>query len=153
MTDDIEIPLSITDNKDITSVLLSIIKSSTITGVLPVEFDYVSPKSACVALLSKEGARKSSVFIDGSYDGEFPFSIRVRQVQTNTDKRLDVHSMIEEYGDAFEVLTNSGTLPDLGGGRRILSIEQVSLSSLVFRDESGVEDYQGSFLLKFERED
>lgn len=77
-------------------------------------------------------------WISGSYEAQFPASLIYRVRPADTLKRLEAQKVIDQIGEYLENMS----YPQIDGNRTIQKIERLSNSELVYRDESGIEDWQ-----------
>lgn len=103
-----------------------------------------------IALFEIQGAIKSKEYIDGSYIGQYPFALVYRTKPTNTNQRIVKQNTIDSIGEWLEHLDYSKLAN--AKDRSIISINRTNTSSLIYCDESGNEDYQGLFNLKYFKE-
>lgn len=146
------IAIPVSDSKAIVKVLLDWINTSCDIIDTPVVFNHLDESNSGITLVPLDGAKITKKFMFGNYKAQFPFAIVARTVNSDSQDKSDVCDSINNLGDWFDIMTRGKTFPTLGNKRIILGIEQVSMSTPVYRNKSGVEDYQGKFLLKFEKE-
>lgn len=102
-----------------------------------------------MSLHTLKGAVKRKVYIDGSYEGYYPFAIYLRDVPDSTNTRLECANVLDTIGEWIDSQT---VYPDLGGNRVVSEVNWVANATLVKRFENGVEDYMATFELVFEKE-
>ena len=143
--------INVSEQNDIIKSLLLVLNNFNNIPVEKVEYQYLSPDDTSMSLNSLQGAVKSKQFVNGSYIGLYPFSIVYRVFPTNTNQRIDGTKVIDEIGELLENLDYLSCFNI--GNKKVISIERTSTSSLVYRGENGVEDYQGLFRLEFMKEE
>lgn len=77
-------------------------------------------------------------WINGSYEAQFPASLIYRVRPADTLKRLEAQKVIDSVGEYLENMS----YPKIDNDKTIQKIERLSNSELVYRDESGIEDWQ-----------
>ena len=86
-----------------------------------------------------------AIYIDGGYEGKYPFAIYLRGIQDSTNSRLDIESTLNSIG---EWVDNQSIYPSLDY-LEIDSISWITNAILVKRFDNGVEDYMITFELLF----
>lgn len=105
--------------------------------------------SSGLSLHTLKGTVKRTEYVDGSYEGYYPFAVYLRDVPDSTNARLECADILDTIGAWVD---EQDEYPELDNNRIISSINQVANATLVKRFESGVEDYMATFELIFEKE-
>lgn len=113
-------------------------------GTIRFEYLNVSP---CMALSTIQAAYITRKFILGGHQAEYQFKLLYRiDPGDSIDKRLKADEVLNALGD----WAASKPYPDIGDGKRILSIEATTRSSLFAVYESGSEDHQILMKMNYE---
>lgn len=102
-----------------------------------------------MSLHTLKGTVKRKEYVDGSYEGYYPFAIYFRDMPDSTNTRLECTDILDKIGSWVD---EQYDYPELDDNRIINSINMVSNATLVKRFENGVEDYMATFELIFEKE-
>lgn len=102
-----------------------------------------------MSLHTLKGTVKRTVYVDGSYEGIYPFAIYLRDTPDSTNTRLECTDILDTIGSWVD---EQDIYPELDDNRIINSINQVANATLVKRFENGVEDYMATFELIFEKQ-
>lgn len=113
---------------------------------LPLAYQSLGDSSG-LSLHTLKGTVKNVEYIDGSYEGVYPFAIYLRASPDSTNARLDCTNILDTIGSWVD---EQEGYPELDDNRNIVSINQISNATLVKRFENGVEDYMSTFELVFE---
>lgn len=105
--------------------------------------------SSGMSLHTLKGTVKRKEYVDGSYEGYYPFAIYLRDMPDSTNTRLECTDILDTIGAWVD---EQDDYPELDDNRIINSINMVSNATLVKRFENGVEDYMATFELLFEKE-
>ena len=105
--------------------------------------------SSGMSLHTLKGTIKRKEYVDGSYEGYYPFAIYLRDMPDSTNTRLECTDILDKIGAWVD---EQDDYPELDDNRIINSINMVSNATLVKRFENGVEDYMATFELLFEKE-
>ena len=105
--------------------------------------------SSGMSLHTLKGTIKRKEYVDGSYEGYYPFAIYLRDMPDSTNTRLECTDILDKIGAWVD---DQEVYPELDDNRIINSIDMVSNATLVKRFENGVEDYMATFELLFEKE-
>lgn len=125
-----------------------------------VSFQRLQPDRLCMGFAPMPGAIKTREYLDGSYDAQFPFQLIYRAMPTTDSERLERYNLVDRIslwleGVALEdAKGNQYQLPGyplLSDGREITSITATTLTTLINRSDSGYEDYQGLFKVKYHK--
>lgn len=100
-----------------------------------------------MGLFATTAAYKTQEYISGAYDAQYQFSLQYRTVTTDSDGRLDAAEVLSNIASWAEKRED---LPDLGAGKRVISIERTSPAVMVARYEDGSEDYQILMVMDYE---
>ena len=93
------------------------------------------------------GSKVLRKYIDGSFIGSWPFAVCFRVNQTDTAVKLSAYDTLEKVASWL----TSGVLPELGGAKIPLKIEQTSTPSQIAVYDDGTEDYQVLFALEYKQ--
>lgn len=102
-----------------------------------------------MSLHTLKGTVKREEYVDGSYEGYYPFAIYLRDTPDSTNTRLECTDILDTIGAWVD---EQDTYPELSDNRIIESINQVANATLIKRFENGVEDYMATFELIFEKQ-
>lgn len=116
---------------------------------LPVDiirFEFLSADTSAMAMSTIQAAYIVRRYITGGYVAEYQFKIiyRVKPGNSN-DKRLKAEELLNAIGDWA-----TGKRPDIGTGKRVVSLEPTTRSSLFAVYENGDEDYQILMKMNYE---
>lgn len=116
---------------------------------LPVDiirFEFLSADTSAMAMSTIQAAYIVRRYITGGYVAEYQFKIiyRVKPGNSN-DKRLKAEELLNAIGDWA-----TGKRPDIGTGKRVVSLEPTTRSSLFAVYENGDEDHQILMKMKYE---
>lgn len=112
-------------------------------------YQYLAEDKDCMSLHTLSGAVKREEYVDGSYEGYYPFAVYFRSSPDSTNSRIDCNNTIDSIGEWIDE-QDSSSYPDVED-IEINSIQQVTNSTLVKRFANGFEDYMAKFELLFER--
>lgn len=116
---------------------------------LPVDiirFEFLPTDTSAMAMSTIQAAYIVRRYITGGYVAEYQFKIiyRVKAGNSN-DKRLKAEELLNAIGDWA-----TGKRPDIGTGKRVVSLEPTTRSSLFAVYENGDEDYQILMKMNYE---
>lgn len=116
---------------------------------LPVDiirFEFLPADTSAMAMSTIQAAYIVRRYITGGYVAEYQFKIiyRVRPGNSN-DKRLKADELLNAIGDWA-----TGKRPDNGTGKRVVSLEPTTRSSLFAVYENGDEDHQILMKMNYE---
>ncbi len=116
---------------------------------LPVDiirFEFLPADTSAMAMSTIQAAYIVRRYITGGYVAEYQFKIiyRVKPGNSN-DKRLKADELLNAIGDWA-----TGKRPDIGTGKRVVSLEPTTRSSLFAVYENGDEDHQILMKMKYE---
>lgn len=142
--------LNASEVKDIAGEVLKWINSSCphIPEGVRLAYQYLKDDEG-MSLHTLKGTVKRTEYVDGGYLGYYPFAIYLRDMPDSTSTRLACNDLLDKIGCWFD---EQDEYPDIGVGKYINSINQVTNSTLVKRFPNGVEDYMATFELYFEKE-
>lgn len=128
-----------TEQQMISKIFLDIINSCpNIPNNLIVQYGYLDEINESMCLIPNGKAIYNKQWINGSYEAQFPVSLIYRVRPVDTLNRLKCQSIIDTIGEYLEKIT----YPHIDNNRTIQRIERLSNSELVYRDETGIEDWQ-----------
>lgn len=141
--------LDITEQSIISKMLILIFNECPYLpeGITRVEFNNVTEGG--IGLIAMQGANKTSEYIDGSYEGQYPFQLVYDSRPSTSSKRIERQNVIDLMGEWAELLEE---YPPLDGNRAIYDIRRTSSSNLLYRDEAGNEKYQITMNLLYRKE-
>lgn len=102
-----------------------------------------------MSLHTLRGTVKRTEYVDGGYEGYYPFAIYLRDVPDSTNTRLQCSSILDTIGSWVD---EQRVYPDITDDISVSEINWVANATLVKRFESGIEDYMATFELIFEKE-
>lgn len=116
---------------------------------LPVDiirFELLPADTSAMAMSTIQAAYIVRRYITGGYVAEYQFKIiyRVKPGNSN-DKRLKAEELLNAIGDWA-----TGKRPDIGTGKRVVSLEPTTRSSLFAVYENGDEDHQILMKMNYE---
>ena len=146
-------PINANEVKSIAEILLRWINAN--CTCLPngkkLAYQYLGDDSSNMYLSfhTLKGTIKREEYVDGGYQGYFPFAIYLRDSPDSTSTRLDCDEVIDSIGSW---ISEQEDYPSLGKNINIESLSQVTNSTLVKRFNNGVEDHFATFELIYEKE-
>ncbi len=114
--------------------------------VKKIESEYLSSGTS-MGLFATTAAYKTQEYISGAYDAQYQFSIQYRTAPATSEQRL---AAAEALSDIAAWAEQRADLPELGTGKRAISIERTSPAVMVARYEDGSEDYQILMVMDYE---
>ena len=126
-----------TEQQLISKIFLDIVNGCPDIPNLTVQYGILDD-SESMCLIPNGKAIYTKQWISGSYEAQFPASLIYRVRPADTLKRLEAQKVIDQIGEYLENMS----YPRIDGNRTIQKIERLSNSELVYRDESGIEDWQ-----------
>lgn len=93
-------------------------------------------------------------YIDGSYIGQWSFSIYMRINAEDSAARLSASSALNELAEWFKERDNSGAfinLPIIDRNRTATKIEMSTTPALAAQYDGGIEDYQAVYQLEYKK--
>lgn len=102
-----------------------------------------------MSLHTLKGTVKRTEYVDGGYEGYYPFALYLRDVPDSTNTRLECTDILDTIGKWVD---EQEVYPELENGCIINEINWVANATLVKRFENGVEDYMATFELLFEKQ-
>ena len=116
---------------------------------LPVDiirFEFLPADTSAMALSTIQAAYIVRKYILGGYQAEYQFKVIYRMKPGNSnDKRLKADELLNAIGDWA-----TGKRPDIGTGKRVVSLEPTTRSSLFAVYENGDEDHQILMKMNYE---
>ena len=116
---------------------------------LPVDvirFEYLPADAESMAMSTIQAAYIVKKYLLGGYEAEYQFKLIYRVKPGNSiDKRLKADEMLNAIGD-----WSNGQKPDIGDGKRVVSLEPTTRSSLFAVYENGDEDHQILMKMNYE---
>lgn len=116
---------------------------------LPVDvirFEYLPADAESMAMSTIQAAYIVKKYLLGGYEAEYQFKLIYRVKPGNSiDKRLKADEMLNAIGDWA-----NGQKPDIGDGKRVVSLEPTTRSSLFAVYENGDEDHQILMKMNYE---
>lgn len=116
---------------------------------LPVDiirFEFLPADTSAMAMSTIQAAYIVRRYITGGYVAEYQFKIIYRVKPRNSnDKRLKAEELLNAIGDWA-----TGKRPDIGTGKRVVSLEPTTRSSLFAVYENGDEDHQILMKMNYE---
>lgn len=116
---------------------------------LPVDvirFEYLPADSESMSMSTIQAAYIVKKYLLGGYEAEYQFKLIYRVKPGNSiDKRLKADEMLNAIGDWA-----NGQKPDIGDGKRVVSLEPTTRSSLFAVYENGDEDHQILMKMNYE---
>jgi len=95
---------------------------------------------------------KKRKYVNGTYVGLFNFAVYIVIDGEDTASRIDALAVLNDLGEWLSKKDEDGqyvNLPDLGQGRRAMSITLSSAPSIAAKHETGEEEYQALFVLEY----
>lgn len=111
-------------------------------------YQYLDADKSCMSLHTLSGAVKREEYVDGGYEGYYPFAIYYRNSPDSNNSRIATNNVLDSIGVWLE---SQDSYPELDDNREISSVRQVTNSTLVKRFPNGYEDCMAKFELLFER--
>lgn len=102
-----------------------------------------------MSLHTLKGTVKRTEYVDGGYEGYYPFAIYLRDVPDSTNTRLHCSHILDTIGSWVD---EQKVYPEIADDILVSEINWVANATLVKRFENGVEDYMATFELIFEKE-
>lgn len=123
-------------------------------GECPVKVTLESSLKTVPAMMIQQLASyaKKRKYIDGSYIGQCNFAVYAAIDAEDTASRIDALAVLNDLGEWLSERDESEKyihLPDIGNGRKAISITMTSTPSIAARHENGVEEYQATFSLEY----
>lgn len=116
---------------------------------LPVDvirFEYLPADAESMAMSTIQAAYIVKKYLLGGYEAEYQFKLIYRVKPGNSiDKRLKADEVLNAIGDWA-----NGQKPDIGDGKRVVSLEPTTRSSLFAVYENGDEDHQILMKMNYE---
>ena len=112
-----------------------------------IKYEYFAAKTVAMALSSVQGAVITKKYICGGYQAEYSFEVhyQIAPPGTSDDKRLNAVEVLNKFADW--ACSNS---PDIGEGRRALSVKTTAFASYLGATSDLYEDYMVPMKLTYE---
>lgn len=111
-----------------------------------IRFEFLPADTEAMAMSTIQAAYIVRKYILGGYQAEYQFKLIYRvKPGSSMDKRLKADETLNALGDWV-----SGKQPDIGEGKRVISIEPTTRSSMFAVYENGDEDHQILMKLNYE---
>lgn len=111
-----------------------------------IRFEFLPADTEAMAMSTIQAAYIVSKYILGGHLAEYQFKVIYRVKPGNSiDKRLKADELLNALGD-----WTVGQRPDIGDGKRVVSIEPTTRSSLFAVYENGDEDHQILMKMNYE---
>lgn len=114
--------------------------------VARIEQEYLST-STSMGLFAITAPYKTQEYISGAYEAQYQFALQYRVAATTSNQRLAAAEALSDIAAWAESRTD---LPDLGPGRRAVSMERNSPAVMLGRGEDRNEDYQILMVFSYE---
>jgi len=118
----------------------------------PVWVNYLGLDLYSFSLDPMPGEKVITTYINDVEVREYPFVFRSMESTADELARIQVAEFYEEFGDWLEDQTESGTLPDLGEGKKPLSLLSDSWAFLYEQGQSETGVYQVRCKLTYEQQ-
>jgi hypothetical protein len=142
--------VAVSEQNKIIKWVIDKIEESDIFENYEINFNDLKIDKSNVGIILNSGARKSSEYVDGGYDAVIPLNITLRKVGTESDdSRLHNIDLINQLGIWFDenIVRNKEV-----EGYTIYSVEQQNQATLVYADESGIEDTSAEFRVSYSKD-
>lgn len=103
-----------------------------------IEYEKLDSENS-MSIFATMSAYKTQPYIDGSYDAQYQFSIVYRTATSDSEERLDAAAVLSDIAAWAE---NRSNLPNLGEGKKALSVERTTSEIMSGRNDDETEDYQ-----------
>lgn len=111
-----------------------------------IRFEFLPADTEAMAMSTIQAAYIVRKYILGGYQAEYQFKLIYRvKPGSSMDKRLKADETLNALGDWV-----SGKRPDIGEGKRVISMEPTTRSSMFAVYENGDEDHQILMKLNYE---
>lgn len=111
-----------------------------------IRFEFLPADTEAMAMSTIQAAYIVRKYILGGYQAEYQFKLIYRvKPGSSMDKRLKADETLNALGDWV-----SGKRPDIGEGKRVISMEPTTRSSMFSVYENGDEDHQILMKLNYE---
>lgn len=119
-------------------------------GIGVIGFEYLTA-SPCMALSTIQAAYIIRKYLLGGYQAEYQFKLIYRiKPGDSIDKRLKADEALNAIADWAELFSTANNEPYIGDGRRVISVEATTRSSLFAMYEGGEEDHQILMKMNYE---
>lgn len=142
--------VSITEQIKIIEYVKKLIEESNLFSGITININDISTTSDNCCLQLTSDAYKTSSFVDGSYEAEITFLFVYRRMNiSNSAERLGVLDLVNQLGD---YLNNIEEFDVEDSSYYIDSISQSTIASILYRDDSGIEDNGANFKVKYSKD-
>ncbi len=121
-----------------------------------IKLDELDKKESSMMFQPLSGTKKGRAYINGSYNGEFPFAVYVRASNLDTKHKLDARKILNSLDEWFSAKNDKKefiNLPKLSGGNTAVKIEMTATPSIAARYDNGTDDYQAIFTLSYKHKE
>lgn len=121
-----------------------------------IKLDELDKRESSMMFQPLSGTKKSRAYVNGSYNGEFPFAVYVRASNLDTKHKLDARKILNSLDEWLSKKNDKKefiNLPKLSGGNTAIKIEMTSTPSIAARYDNGTDDYQAIFSLSYKHKE
>lgn len=116
-----------------------------------IRFEFLPADTEAMAMSTIQAAYIVRKYILGGYQAEYQFKLIYRvKPGSSMDKRLKADELLNDIGDWCALFGDIDNAPFIGGGKRVISIEPTTRSSLFAVYENGDEDHQILMKMNYE---
>ena len=117
----------------------------------PVLVDFLGEEAISYSIQPLPGTRIVKQYTDGGSMRAFSFAFEMQEVTETDISRISNSGFCEQFADYMENATKTGDLPELGDGKRAVSISSGSWGAMIAQDaKTGT--YQTICTLKYYQE-
>lgn len=123
---------------------------------LEIKLDELDKEEPSMMFQPLSGTKKTKIYVNGSYNGEFTFAIYIRTVNLDTKHKLDARKILNSLDEWFSEKNDKKefkNLPSLPNGNTAIKIEMTSTPSIAARYDNGIDDYQAIFSLSYKHKE
>lgn len=123
---------------------------------MEIKLDELEKRDSSMMFQPLSGAKTSKRYINGSYNGEFPFAVYFRAVASDTKTKLDARRLLNSLDEWMSEKNEKKEyihLPVLSGGNTAIKIEMTSTPSIAACYDNGTDDYQAIFKLSYKHKE
>ncbi len=123
---------------------------------MEIKLDELEKRDSSMMFQPLSGVKKSKQYVNGSYNGEFPFAVYVRAVSSDTKTKIDARRILtslDEWMSEKNEKKQYVNLPVLSGGNTAIKIEMTSTPSIAAEYDNGTNDYQAIFTLTYKHKE
>lgn len=110
-----------------------------------ISLDAIDKKTPSIMLQPLTGAVREKEYYNGGFIGSWPFAIYFRVKGNSSKNRIWAAQKVMRFNEWLEGME----MPELGERRTALSIRPATLQSVAARHESGTDDYQSVWALRY----